>query len=179
MRGHRQDSAQKWGLPCRGLFYFLKFGVSFLGQKRAVGKWEGCTVISKNGLFFRRMFSFGHSRCLPIEKENIFLVGVAFYPSLFTDIWRCFSRCFSAGGDGHKHHPENISCGGYDFGVLNVRIYERVLRTKKWFLAKGDGHNRHLEIFSVGGLTLTPSNVRICERTFLRHSLIWKLPLRW
>ena len=85
---------------------------------------------------------------------------------------------FSAGGDGHKHHPENISCGGYDFGVLNVRIYERVLRTKKWFLAKGDGHNRHLEIFSVGGLTLTPSNVRICERTFLRHSLIWKLPLR-
>ena len=84
-------------------FIFSKFGVSFLGQKRAVGKWEGCTVISKNGLFFRRMFSFGHSRCLPIEEGNMsalsakyfFCKEVVFSGVLLPTTWRDFDSLLS------------------------------------------------------------------------------------
>ena len=42
--------------------------------------------ISPGKLIFQKVFSFEGFRCLPNEEENIFLIGVAFYPSLFTDI---------------------------------------------------------------------------------------------
>ena len=60
-------------LPWRN---FLSLGVSFLGQKRAVGKCGDyfCQRI------FPKVFSFEHFRCLPIEEENIFLWGLPFAP---------------------------------------------------------------------------------------------------
>ena len=72
-------------------FIFSKFSVSFLGQKRAVGKWGGYIVISKNWLFFRRMFSFGHSRCLPIEEGNMSALSAKYFFAR-----GCFFRCLAA-----------------------------------------------------------------------------------
>ena len=163
MRGHRQDSAQKWGLPCRWLFFiFSKVGVSFLGQKRAVDKWGVYTVISKNWLFFSWMFSFGHSRCLPIEEGTMSTLAAK----------QTFSRgCFFGHLAAYHLRKKIFFLLGLPFTPPYLRIYEGFFQMpKRNFLSEGDGHKRHLENISVGGLTLTPSNVRICERTFLRNS---------
>ena len=73
MRGHRQDSAQKWGLPCRWLFLF------FLGKNRCETDFVqprsevmvtsttlkkllsgGFTLGGLNVRIYRRTFSFGN-----------------------------------------------------------------------------------------------------------------------
>ena len=154
------------------------------------------------------MFSFGLSRCLPIEegtmstlaaKQNLsrgcffrhlaayhlrkkifFLLGLPFTPPYLRIYVGIFRAAFRPEVMATKTTSKIFFCRSYDLGVLNVRIYEGgYLRTvRSDFWLKGDEHKRHLGKFTVCGVTLTPSNVRICERIFLRHSLIRKLPLR-
>ena len=72
-------------------FIFSKFSVSFLGQKRAVGKWGGYIVISKIDCFSDGCLVLGILDAYQLRKEicphcpqNIFLQG------------GCFFRCLAA-----------------------------------------------------------------------------------
>ena len=82
MRGHRQDSAQKWGLPCRWLFLF------FLGKNRC----ETDLCSTKIG-GEQKIFSFGGLTLMGsyfrISERffEIFRRRVDFAPRLFTDMW--------------------------------------------------------------------------------------------
>ena len=156
-------------------FIFSKFGVSFLGQKRAVGKWEGCTVISKNGLFFRRMFSFGHSRCLPIEEGNMSALSAKYFFArrLFFQVSCCLPHegiltvSFPKRGDDYKRHLENFSVSGLTLPPSNVRICERFILQVNIFRK-----------FRRPGFTNRPLKVGISEGTFKKFpSQGWLYPL--
>ena len=119
------------------------------------------------------MFSFEPFWCLPIEEENIFLIGVAFYPSLFTDIWRDFSP---DKGDGHKCHLETFSVGGLTLTPSNVRICERTFPRQNlipklplswWPKASPKVVS---EVFSETGFTKRGLKVGISEGTFKKVS---------
>ena len=98
---------------------FSSWGVSFLGQKRAVGKWGVYTVISKNWLFFRWMFSFGHSRCLPIEEGTMSTLAAK----------QTFSRgCFFGHLAAYHLRKKIFFLLGLPFTHPYLRIYEDVFR---------------------------------------------------
>ena len=106
-------------------------------------------------------------------RKNIFLVGVAFYPSLFTDIWRDFSP---DKGDGHKRHLETFSVGGLTLTPSNVRICERTfprqnlipkLPLRWWPKASPKVVS---EVFSETGFTKRGLKFGISEGTFKKFS---------
>ena len=137
-------------------FIFSKFSVSFLGQKRAVGKWEVYIVISKNWLFFRWMFSFGHSRCLPIErgehartswKVKIFTGGCFLGISLPTT-WRDFHKPYSGRRWWSQAPPQKyfLSVGWLWPPQMSGYMKGLFFGTVKYGSPRlGDGHKHHLK----------------------------------
>ena len=156
-------------------FIFSKFSVSFLGQKRAVGKWGVYIVISKNWLFFRWMFSFEHSRCLPIEEGNMSALSAKhfFARGLFFQVSCCLPHegiltvSFPKRGDDYKRHLENFSVSGLTLPPSNVRICERFLLQVNIFRK-----------FRRPGFTNRSLKVGISEGTFKKFpSQGWLYPL--
>ena len=106
---------------------FSSWGVSFLGQKRAVGKRGGISA----KLYFKRCLVLWVFDAYQMRKKIFFLSGLPFTPPYLRIYEGIFASRFSAGGDGHKHHLKNISVGGLTLGGAKVRICEKTFPRQK------------------------------------------------
>jgi hypothetical protein len=98
---------------------FLSWGVSFLEQKRAVGKW-GDYFCKRN--FPKRCLVLRLFDAYQLRRKIFYLLWLPFTPPylrIYEGIFlRTTARCFSLEGDGHKRHLEKFYCRWVDFDPL-------------------------------------------------------------